>query len=188
MLEEEEDQKRDMTRQLSSLGETLAADVMTEENLLDDDNFQGLDSTPSLLNNVSEVFERLTGTSGNLNTKQSRLSTKKSMKRNSRLDSLDDEDEMEDDEILDGSELNEDDFYNENLSQHSQHDDRDNFYAIEEEEEDDEEDSFEKELKTKKEKIQLDYETKMDEMEKRYAGSLFDSLPTRDNRTCVTQA
>lgn len=28
----------------------------------------------------------------------------------------------------------------------------------------------------------------MDEMEKRYAGSFFNNLPTRDNRTCVTQA
>lgn len=29
---------------------------------------------------------------------------------------------------------------------------------------------------------------KLDEMDKRYAGSFFNSLPIRDNRTCVTQA
>ena len=34
--------------------------------------------------------------------------------------------------------------------------------------------------------MKQDYESKLDEMDKRYAGSFFNNLPIRDNRTCVT--
>ncbi len=50
-------------------------------------------------------------------------------------------------------------------------DDGDIFYAIEEE--DEMEDSFEREKRVKKEKMDRDYETKIDDLERVYAGSFF---------------
>ena len=62
---------------------------------------------------------------------------------------------------------------------HEEDEEEDIFYTIQEEE--DEEDSFEREKRIKRERMQTEYEQKIDELEKIFGGSFLNSVPGKEN-------
>ncbi|CDW76706.1 centromeric protein [Stylonychia lemnae] len=162
----------DMQSRFVSINQDM--NLLTDDNLLDD-NLDELNKTPmALMTQNSDYFER------NLNSfraqiqqfQEQSMSNSKDVSREQRLEKIQN---IDDDSLLDDEEIEQDDLEDYGEEQKSQHDrnqdydDDDVFYAIVEEE--DEEDSFEREKREKREKSQLEYELKIDELEKNFGGS-----------------